>query len=160
MLEIWAHDVMEKLIVKYLVPLLLVVLAIAMFVDFQTVETIDPKAGRYEPAVREPQSVPPQPQRFEPRGETRLALGERYASLQDLVADQQAAGYLRTGYFGKHWPATVIEIRTDHDGISFVRQNGTRHNYTGFGGYRMKVVRLSGPGEQETLVVFRSANKR
>ncbi len=151
---------MEKWVKKYLVPLLLLGLIIALFVDFQTVETIDPQAGRYEPSVSEPQPVPQQPQQVGPRGESRLAVGERYTSLEELVADQKAAGYLRTGYFGKHWPATVTEIQVDDDGISFVRKNGPRHSYTGFDGYRMKVVHLSGPGEQETVVVFRSVDKR
>lgn len=88
-----------------------------------------------------------------------MAVGERYASLEELVADQRAAGYLRTGYFGNHWPALVIEIQTDDDGIRFIRRDGTPHNYTGFEGYLMKVVHLRGPGEQETIVVFRSADK-
>lgn len=73
--------------------------------------------------------------------------------------DQQAAGFLRTGYFGQYWPARVAEIATDNDAISFVRQNGTRHNYTKFDGYRMKMVRLRS-GDRETIVVFRSQSKR
>ena len=151
---------MEKWVTKYLVPLLLLALVIALFFDSPSVVTIDPEEGRDAPAVSEPQPIQQQSQRIEPRVESRLAVGEPYASLEELVADQQAAGYLRTGYFGKHWPATVTEIHTDHDGISFVRKSGTRHSYTGFGGYRMKVVHLSGPGEQETIVVFRSEGKR
>jgi len=151
---------MEKWVTKYLVPLLLLVLIIALYFDLRSVETIDPQVGRHEQSGTESQPVRQPLQQVVPRGESRLAVGERYASLEDLVADQQAAGYIRTGYFGKHWPATVIEIQTDDDGIRFVRRNGTSHNYTGFNGYHMKVVHLSGPGEQETIVVFRSANKR
>jgi hypothetical protein len=140
---------MEKWLPKYLVALLLLGFVIALFVDFQTVVTIDPEAGRYEPAISEPQ----------PSQGGRLAVGERYASLEELVEDQQAAGYLRTGTFGNHWPAAVIAIQTDEDGIRFVRKNGTPHAYTGFDGYRMQVVHLRDAGGEETIVVFRSMDQ-
>ncbi len=151
---------MEKWVKKYLVPLLLLVLVIALYFELRSVETIDPQARRYEPAVTESQSVRQSPQKVVSWGESRLVVGVRYASLEELVVDQQVAGYVRTGTFGDHWPAQVIAIQTADDGIGFVRRNGTPHNYTGFAGYRMKVVRLNGPGEQETIVVFRSTNKR
>jgi hypothetical protein len=151
---------MEKGVIKYLVPLLLLVIVIALYFDLRSVETIDPQAERYEPAVTDPQPVRQPPQQVVPGGESRLAVGERYASLGELVADQRVAGYLRTGYFGNHWPAMVIEIQTDDDGIRFIRRDGTPHNYKGFEGYRMKGIHLSGPSEEETIVVFRSADKR
>ena len=160
MSELWCMSIMEKWVTKYLVPLLLLVLIIALYFDLRSVETIDLQVERYEPAVIEPQPVRQPPSQTLPGGESRLAVGERYASLEELVADQRAAGYLRTGYFGNHWPAMVIEVQTDDDGIRFIRRDGTPHNYTGFEGYRMKVVHLSGPGELETIVVFRSADKR
>ena len=92
------------------------------------------------------------------RGQSRLALGERYTSPEELVADQETVGFVRTGYFGKFWPARVVEIATGKDKISFVRQNGIRHNYTKFAGYRMKMVRLKA-GSNETIIVFRSQQK-
>jgi len=87
-----------------------------------------------------------------------LAVGQRYNSLDQLVADQRAAGFVRVGYFGKHWPAKATEVATDQDEIKFVRQGGTPHHYTRFSGYEMKMVRLMA-GKQETIVVFRSVKK-
>ncbi len=141
-------------------PLLLIALVAAVYYEFGTVKTME-----HDTVYSGPDIVvnPPQhsatSQRQAPRAASRLAVGARYASLDELVADQLAAGYLRTGYFGKHWPARVTEIAADRDGISFLRQNGTRHNYTKFDGYSMKMVRLMA-GDQETIVVFRSAEKR
>lgn len=150
---------MEKWIKQYLVPLLLLVLAAALFLDSRSVITVEPESGGDVPAASRPHSES-EPQRAVPRVGSRLAVGARYASLEELAADQQAAGYVRTGYFGQHWPATVVEIDTDDDGIRFVRKNGTPHNYTGFDGYRMKMVRLDASGDRETIVVFRSAERR
>lgn len=63
-----------------------------------------------------------------------MAVGERYDSLEALVFDLAIAGFVRTGCFGKHWPAKVTEIAEGRGGISFVRQNGPRHNYQKFDG--------------------------
>lgn len=63
-----------------------------------------------------------------------MAVGERYDSLEALVLDLDIAGFVRTVYFGKHWPAKVTEIAEGRGGISFVRQNGTCHNYQKFDG--------------------------
>ena len=90
---------------------------------------------------------------------SRLRTGTRYAALVELVEDQRAAGFVRIGHFGGHWPAQVVEVRTDRDGIVFVKQDGVRHSYNGFDGYVLKMVRLQ-KGSQETIVVLRSLHKR
>lgn len=90
---------------------------------------------------------------------SRLAVGERFAALGDLLSDQQSAGYVKVGTFGNHWPATVTEIDQDKNGIKFVRQDGTSHRYSKFDGYEMKMVRLMA-GNLETIVVFRSQQKQ
>ena len=94
-----------------------------------------------------------------PQAASRLAVGQRFTSHAELIDDQLAAGFLRVGTFGKHWPARVTEIATAKDEIKFVRQGGTPHYYPKFDGYDMKMVRLMA-GNQETIVVFRSAKKR
>ena len=157
---------MDKLVVKYWLPLLLIALGVALFSEFRSVERVDLARSDSEPsalATPPPQAAPrtaltrdAEPLRTASR--SRLAAGQRYDSLDELVRDQLAEGFVRTGYFGKHWPATVTEIATDRHKISFVRQNGTRHSYTKFAGYDMKMVRLRAGGE-ETIVVFRSAKK-
>ncbi|BCR04975.1 hypothetical protein DESUT3_20440 [Desulfuromonas versatilis] len=103
---------------------------------------------RVRPASPEANSVPT------------VAVGQHFASIDQLVSAQEGSGYVRTGSFGSSWPATVTEVLNGRDGISFTRANGTRHNYTGFKGYRMQVVRLQGPAQAEVLVVFRSVAKR
>jgi hypothetical protein len=90
---------------------------------------------------------------------SRLVRGERFASFDDLVGDQQAAGYVKIGAFGNNWPATVSEVVTDRDEIKFVRQDGTQRHYTKFDGYGMKMVRLMA-GNKETILVFHSLNKK
>jgi hypothetical protein len=156
---------MDTWVTKILLPLLIVALAAAVYFEFGSVETFDLQSGRYESgsstpqAVQQSRRVKSQSQGVASKRESRLAAGEHYASLKELVSDQQAAGYVRTGYFGKFWPATVAEITSDQNGISFVRQNGTRHNYTKFDGYDMKMVRLRA-GAKETIVVFRSQSRR
>jgi hypothetical protein len=148
-----------KTTLRNLLVLLLLLIGGALLLDSRSVEKIDPQAGGYAPVASGGQ--PPAPMRSAvPVADSRLALGARYTSLDQLVTDQQAAGFVRTGYFGKHWPAEVSEIQTADDGIGFVRQDGTPHQYQGFEGYRMKMVRLIDPGKRETVVVFRSVDKR
>jgi hypothetical protein len=145
LLQIWA-------------PFLVIALSFLLYFDFDAVEKVnlDPVYGERVGGQRPRQ---PEPARqAAPEVASRLAVGQRYNSLAQLVDDQRAAGFVRTGYFGKHWPATVTEITTDRNEIKFVRQDGTPHHYTKFYGYDMKMVRLMS-GKQETIVVFRSTNK-
>ena len=155
---------------KYLqiwVPFLVIALSFVLYSEFSSVErvTLDPVYGDRQTSqpLRKPQ-VARQPARqparqVAPKVASRLALGQRYSSLEQLVVDQRTAGFVRVGYFGKHWPATVTEIATDQDEIKFVRQGGTPHHYTKFNGYQMKMVRLMA-GKQETIVVFRGTLKK
>jgi len=146
-------------IIQIWVPFLVIALSFALYFEFSSVEkvTLDPV---YDDRPESPPLRQPQPARqAAPKGTSRLAMGQRYNSLEQLVADQRAAGFVRIGYFGEHWPATVTEIATDQDEIKFVRQGGTPHHYTRFSGYDMKMVRLMA-GKQETIVVFRGTLKK
>lgn len=88
------------------------------------------------------------------------AVGQEFASLAELKSVEAAAGFLPTGYFGDSWPAIVTRVQTADDSISFVRQNGIRHTYRGYEGYRIKLVRLRGRDGAELLIVFRSVGQR
>jgi hypothetical protein len=147
---------MKNWITKIWLPFLLLALVVAIYFESSSVKTIDLDKRYSTPTVSALQQPGKSPKK---RVVSRLAVGESYASLKELAADQKAAGFVLVGYFGKFWPAQVTEATSDDNGISFVRQNGTRHNYTKFGGYGMKMVRLSA-GDQETIVVFRSRLKR
>ena len=143
---------------KYALPLLIVMLAAVLIYDFSSVERID-----FAPGAQMSRATTSRDDVVSKRALSgdveELKAGQSFASLEELVENQRAEGFLRTGYFGKHWPATVMEIATDRHKISFVRQDGTKHNYTGFHGYDMKMVRLRA-GNKETIVVFRSQDKR
>jgi hypothetical protein len=152
---------METWVVKYWLPLLLILLATAIYYDHLAIEQIDVENERRN-TERPPLASTPTFQATS-RGEgaetkNTLIVGQHFNSLKELEMHQQAAGFVRTGYFGKHWPAKVSEVLTDRHKLIFVRQNGTRHTYNKFDGYQMKMVRLKS-GPDETIVVFRSRAK-
>lgn len=128
---------------------------VGLLLDIDTVQRIESDAG---PGSRVGE-VSQNPFERISRPNSRLAVGQRYTSQAELTADQQAAGYVKVGSFGNNWPARVTEIATGRDEISFVRQNGTPHHYSKFAGYSLKMVRLL-DGRKETIVVFRSQEKR
>ena len=158
---------MNKLITKYFLPFLIIALIAAIYFDSSSVEKIDLDSRYSEPvavAPIQPQTASRPPLTRERQAsasvtKSRLAIGERYNSLKELEADLQAQGFIRTGYFGKFWPASVAEIGTGRNEIKFARQDGTPHHYKKFDGYNMKMVRLW-RGRKETIVVFRSVEKR
>ena len=155
---------MSNWVTRYWLPFLLLALVLAGYLELRSVETVEiDAAGRMSgarEAVSEPRPVPqkavPEPP---PVAISRLGVGARYASLQELDEDQKAAGFVRIGYFGKQWPARVAEVASERDELSFVRQDGTRHTYQKFEGYALKMGRLE-EGDKETIVVFRSGGKR
>ena len=153
---------MNKLI-QIWVPFLVIALSFVLYSEFSSVErvTLDPVYGDRQTSqpLRQPQPARQPARQVAPQVASRLAVGQRYNSLEQLVDDQRAAGFVRIGYFGKHWPARVTEIATDQDEIKFVRQGGTPHHYTKFDGFEMKMVRLMA-GKQETIVVFRGTLKK
>lgn len=158
---------MTNWVTKYFLPFLVIALIVALYFDSSSVEKVDLDSSYNEPVAVAPiqprtASRPPltrEPQASAPVTKSRLAIGERYNSLKDLEADLRAQGFIRTGYFGKFWPASVAEIASGRNEIKFVRQNRTPHHYKGFDGYNMKMVRLW-RGNKETIVVFRSEEKR
>lgn len=95
-----------------------------------------------------------QPEKKNAGNETRV-----YESLSQLEEAQRAVGFVRIGRFGDDWPAHLVELQEGKDSIRFVRADGTPHQYRGFDGYRLKVMRLQGRGGDEVLVVLRSTEK-
>ncbi len=158
---------MSHWVTKYVLPILVIALIAVIYFDSSSMEKIDLDASYSEPvavASRQPQSASRPPLTREPQTSaavtrSRLAIGERYNTLAELEQDLLAAGFVRVGHFGEFWPASVADIATGRDKIKFVRQNGTPHHYKEFAGYAMKMVRLWS-GNQETIVVFRSEEKR
>ena len=155
---------MNNWITKIWLPFLLVAFAAALYLEYGSVESFDPQIEKRPARIAVPQtrSLSPSNQSVQKTITNRLnslAVGELYGSLEELVADQEDEGFVKIGYFGKSWPAKVVEIQLDDDAVSFVRKNGVKHNYTNFDGYRMKMVRLISDG-RETIVVFRSRQKR
>jgi len=88
-------------------------------------------------------------------------IGKPYAGLEDLKKDQQSKGYVFIGRFGNSWPAEIKEVTVGMDEISFERDNGQKHKYTGFNGYEMVLLRLRSINNQnENVVIFRSKEKK
>ena len=140
-------------------PLLVVALGLLVWRLLpDSVVTTEPKSGGDYSTERG--VTPPRERTPVAASAPALEPGERFASLEALLAAQQARGYLRIGLFGGSWPAMVTEVLNGNDAISFTKKDGSRHNYQGFDGYRLQMVRLSGSGQEETLVVFRSQNRR
>jgi hypothetical protein len=130
---------MSNWVTKYVLPFLVIALIVALYFDSSSVEKLDLDSSYREPVAVAPiqprtASRPPltrEPQASASVTKSRLAIGERYNSLKDLEADLRAQGFVRIGYFGKFWPASVADIATGRNEIKFVRQNGTPHHYKG-----------------------------
>ena len=158
---------MTNWVTKYFLPFLVIALIVTLYFDSSSVEKVDLDSSYNEPvavAPIQPQTASRSPLTREPQAsasvtKSRLAIGERYNSLKELELDLQAQGFVRVGYFGKFWPASVAEIATGRNEIKFAKQDGTPHHYKEFDGYNMKMVRLW-RGNKETIVVFRSEEKR
>jgi len=165
---------LDRIATRYLVPLLLLLLLATAANELLTNQNgwRDWLAGdRQEPlpevlpprtpASKAPASSP-RPAYFEPDYATPssapVAIGETFASLSALDARMEQTGFVRVGRFGSAWPATVVEVKSDDDGIRFVRGDGTPHRYDKFDGYTLLMVRLLGQGE--SIGVYRSQRKR
>jgi hypothetical protein len=147
----------DKIATRYIFPVLLVMMVVAIYFEFTSVQTIEYDIPA-DPSLVQSRELKQGPRQKVTTVEP-LMIGDRFRSLKELVAHQQSAGFVRVGLFGAVWPAKVAEVQIEQDRISFVRGDGTRHNYNRFDGYTMKMVRLKQDG-QETIVVFRSENKR
>ncbi len=88
-----------------------------------------------------------------------LASSPAYTSRADFLQSQEAERYVLVGRFDESWPAAFVDENVGEDGISFVRQDGTPHEYNGFDGYRLKVVRLRDNAGREPMIVLRSQFK-
>ena len=86
-------------------------------------------------------------------------IGKPYAGLEDLKKDHQAKGYVFIGRFGNSWPAELMEVTIQMDEISFELYDGQKHNYTGFDGYEIVLLRLRA-NNKENVVIFRSIKKK
>ena len=86
-------------------------------------------------------------------------IGKPYGGLEDLKKDHQAKGYVFIGRFGNSWPAEIVEVTIQMDEISFELNDGQKHNYKGFDGYEIVLLRLRA-NNKENVVIFRSIKKK
>ncbi len=83
--------------------------------------------------------------------------GKTFATLRDAVDYFDSQGYSIQGRFEhSQWPATVVREKESLNEISFALKSGTPHLYSGYDGYRLKVVALEDAVQDETVLVFRS----
>jgi len=149
----------DRIATRYLLPALLLALAIATYltlVDDSTIDYGDEGGSLYTPSLPSSPGDNPRNSMGWAEGSSSVRVGGEFHSLAELDAAQQQAGFVRVGLFGNHWPAQIVEVQSDTDGIRFVRSDGTPHTYSKFEGYCMQMVRLR-QGLQETLVVYRSS---
>ena len=87
--------------------------------------------------------------------------GKTFAALRDAVDHYDSQGFVTQGRFEhSQWPATVVHEKESANEISFALKSGTPHTYSGYEGYRLKVVTLEDAGHGETVLVFRSKDRK
>lgn len=83
-----------------------------------------------------------------------------YADRAEAVKVQKKNGFVPLGTFGDaKGPLKLVEENTRRDAIDFTLANGAKHGYPGYTGYTLKVLRLKNAAGDETVLVFRSAEK-
>jgi curli biogenesis system outer membrane secretion channel CsgG len=88
-------------------------------------------------------------------------MGKTFASLRNAVDDFDLQGFVIQGRFERsQWPATVVFEKESLNEISFVLKSGVPHTYSGYDGYRLKVVVLEDAVHDETVLVFRTKNRK
>jgi TolB-like protein len=88
-------------------------------------------------------------------------MGKTFAALRDAVDYFDSQGYVIQGRFERsQWPATVVHEKESLNEISFALKSGTPHLYSGYDGYRLKVVALEDAVHDETVLVFRSKDRK
>jgi hypothetical protein len=114
------------------------------------------------PVVQQPAALRPvpEPMPIRPPPIQLVENGKEFGSLADAVADYEAQGFQKTGQFPRsEWPARVTSVQEATNQITFQLKGGMRHTYSGYSGYRLKVVRMEDAAGKETAVVFRSREK-
>ena len=88
------------------------------------------------------------------------AQARSFANEAEFLAHQERRGFVKIGQFDASWPAEYVSELIGEDEIAFARRDGTPHRYSGFDGYRLKVVRLRDAQGREPLFVLRSQFKQ
>jgi len=86
----------------------------------------------------------------------RAVSSAEYRDLSALNAEQKIEGFVPIGHFGESWPARIVAQTEEDDRIEFRSDNGQRHIYQGFEGYRLKMIRLHHRSGAEVIAVYRS----
>lgn len=88
-----------------------------------------------------------------------LGWGLAWQDRETFARAAKAEGWVEIGRFGDHWPARIRRVRHAYETVAFTRDDGSRHQYAGFHGYRLRVVFLSTLSGRETIVVQRAARR-
>lgn len=88
-----------------------------------------------------------------------LETGKGFKSEAEFLDYQNGIGYVFLGKFDAAFPAVISAVENSRNSITFTLANGMKHNYGGFDGYALKVVRLRKLSGGETVFVLRSAEK-
>jgi TolB-like protein len=86
--------------------------------------------------------------------------GKTFTAVRDVVDYFDSHGYVIQGRFEQsQWPATVVFEKESLNEISFALKSGIPHLYSGYDGYRLRVVALEDAAHGETVLVFRSKKR-
>jgi len=152
--------VLDHVAIRYILPLLICIFGAILFLEFSGDSTIDVDVSNQQsyPGIDSPGASNRYQKPAVGKG-IPVAVGQKFISLAELDSVQNAANFVRIGLFGNSWPASIVEVKHGIDGIRFKRSDGTPHNYKGFEGYRVQMVRLVGSND-ETIAVYRAQHKR
>ena len=90
-----------------------------------------------------------------------MGFGPRvFANQDELLKAQADDRYVVIGRFDESWPATYIDEIASSNEISFASYDGTPQQYSGFDGYKLKVVRLLDKAGRQPMFVLRSQAKQ
>ncbi len=109
--------------------------------------------------IKKPETVESPPQQYKADVDF-VNIGKTYLRYEELRKEQDSKGYVFLGKFGDSWPAELKKADINMNEISFELNDGTKHNYSGYDGYEILMLRLIAANQKENVVVFRSKEKK
>ena len=109
--------------------------------------------------IKKPETVESPPQQYKADVDF-VNIAKKYLRFEELRKEQESKGYVFLGKFGDSWPAELKKADINMNEISFELNDGTKHNYSGYDGYEILMLRLIAANQKENVVIFRSKEKK
>lgn len=88
------------------------------------------------------------------------ARGKIFSGLSGLIVSEEKAGFELLGSFAGNWPCKAVSAETAADRLQFDLETYGPQAYTGYAGYKLKLIRLVCSDDRKGGAVFRSKSKR